>query len=61
VDITQGKIERPSRYISATFESTYIHTDLHHTNFLRVAADDPGLKEVYRDNQAVIFQVITTK
>ena len=61
VDITQGKIEQPSRYISTTFESTYIHTDLHHTNFLRVAADDPGLKEVYRDNQAVIFQVITTK
>ena len=61
VDITQGKIERPSRYISTTFESTYIHTDLHHTNFLRVAADDPGLKEVYRDHQAVIFQVITTK
>ena len=61
VDITQGKIEQPSRYISTTFESTYIHTDLHHTDFLRVAADDPGLKEVYRDNQAVIFQVVSTK
>lgn len=61
VNITKGKIERPSRYISTTFESTYVHTDLHHANFLRVAAADPGLKEVYRDEQAVIFQVIAIK
>ena len=58
VDITQGRIERPSRYIFTTFESTYVHTDLNHTDFLRVAGEDPGLLPVYRDDQAAIFQVL---
>ena len=35
------------------------HTDLSHGDFLHVAAQDPGLKEVYRDDQAVVFEVIT--
>ena len=59
VEITQGKVENPSGIILSTFESRYIHTDLKHGNFLRVAADDPGLREVYRDDQAVIFEVVT--
>ena len=61
VDITQGRIEQPSRYIFATFESTYVHTDLNHTSFLRVAEGDPGLLPVYRDDQAAIFQVLVPK
>lgn len=59
VDITQGDVENPSQTITATFDSRYIHTDLHHGDFLQVAAEDPGLREVYRDDQAVIFEVIT--
>jgi len=58
VDITQGNVEKPSQIIATTFDSQYIHTDLHHGDFLQVAAEDPGLKEVYRDDQAVIFEVI---
>lgn len=58
VDITQGDVENPSQIIASTFESGYIHTDLHHRDFLKVAAEDPGLKEVYRDDQAVIFAVV---
>jgi len=58
VDITQGDVENPSQVIATTFDSQYIHTDLDHGDFLRVAAEDPGLKEVYRDDQAVIFEVI---
>lgn len=58
VEITQGNVENPSQIIARTFDSRYIHTDLHHRDFLQVAADDPGLKEVYRDDQAVIFEVI---
>lgn len=58
VDITQGDVENPSHTIARTFDSRYIHTDLHHGDFLQVAAKDPGLKEVYRDDQAVIFEVI---
>lgn len=58
VDISQGDLEHPSQVIATTFDSRYIHTDLNHGDFLQVAAEDPGLKEVYRDDQAVIFEVI---
>ena len=59
VEITQGDVNRPSQIIATAFGSRYVHTDLNHGDFLRVAAEDPGLKEVYRDSQAVIFEVIT--
>ena len=58
VDITQGDVAHPSRIIATTFDSRYIHTDLNHGDFMQVAGEDPGLKEVYRDDQAVIFEVI---
>ncbi|CAG1008080.1 hypothetical protein ANAEL_03621 [Anaerolineales bacterium] len=57
VDITRGRVEQPSKIILERFSARYVHTDLKHGNFLREAADDPGLIEVYRDEQAVIFQV----
>lgn len=59
VRITQGKIINLSQIILERFGATYIHTDLDHTEFIQIAERDPGLKEVYRDNQALIFQVIT--
>ncbi len=58
VSITRGEIEQPSRVILERFSARYVHTDLNHGNFLRKAADDPGLVEVYRDEQAVIFEVL---
>ena len=58
VQITRGEIEQPSQIIASRFSARYIHSDLNHKNFLRLAAEDPGLKEVYRDGQAVIFEVI---
>jgi hypothetical protein len=42
-----------------TFDSQYIHTDFNHSDFLQLAAENPGLTEVYRDDQAVIFEVIS--
>jgi hypothetical protein len=59
VKITQGRVDNPSRIIADTFGAQWIHTDLNHQDFLHVAAKDPGLKEVFRDSQAVIFEVIT--
>jgi hypothetical protein len=59
VKITQGNLENPARVILDTFGSRYIHTDLRHQNFLKTAAQDPGLKEVYRDDEAVILEVIS--
>jgi hypothetical protein len=58
VDITHGDVKDPSQVIATKFDSRYIHTDLNHKDFLQVAAQDPGLKEVYRDDQAVIFEVL---
>lgn len=58
VDITQGRLQAPSHAIVADFEARYVHTDLNHKDFLRVAAQDIGLREVYRDDQAVLFEVI---
>jgi hypothetical protein len=45
--------------IASRFDSRFVHTDLNHGAFLAQAKKDPGLKEVYRDDQAVIFEVIT--
>lgn len=56
--ITQGKVEDPSQLIAGKFGSQYVHTDLNHENFIKVAGKDPGLKEVYRDDQTVLYEVV---
>jgi len=58
VDITQGKIENPSAIIAGNFGSDYILSDLNHNNFLKMAAKDPGLVEVFRSDDSVVFQVV---
>jgi hypothetical protein len=58
VNITKGNVENPSQLIASKFHSRYVHTDLNHKSFLSAAGKDSGLREVYRDNQAVIFEVI---
>jgi hypothetical protein len=57
--ITRGEVENPSKIIAAKFGSQFVHTDLKHGAFIKVAEKDPGLREVYRDEQAVIFQVVS--
>jgi hypothetical protein len=57
VEITQGRVERPSGVIRERFAADYVFSDLNHEAFLEVAADDPGLEELYRDDDAVIFAV----
>jgi hypothetical protein len=57
VDITQGDVETPSQVFATTSASHDVHTDLNHGDFLQVAFEDPGLKEAYRDDEAVIFEV----
>jgi hypothetical protein len=58
VEITRGNVANPSQLILHRFESRYVHTDLNHAGFLRAAQDDPGLVEIFRDDQAVLFEVI---
>ncbi len=59
VRITRGGVQQPSQIILDTFGAHYVHVDLLHRSFLNIAAQDPGLKEVYRDQDAVIFQVVS--
>ncbi len=58
VKITQGRVEQPSAQIRSRFGGDYVITDLQHTDFLNQAKNDPGLKEVFRDEYAVVFEVI---
>jgi hypothetical protein len=58
VEITQGRISNPAQAIRDTFGAQYVHTDLDHDGFLQIAERDIGLKEVYRDGQAVIYEIV---
>jgi len=58
VQITQGQVAMPSQAIRERFDGGYVFTDLAHEEFLRVAAADPGLVELYRDEEAVIFALV---
>jgi hypothetical protein len=55
--ITQGELEHPSDFIYPRFGASYVMSDLIHQDFIRQAENDPGLQEVYRDSEAVVFQV----
>jgi len=59
VDLTQGRSEDLSAAILTSFDAEYVLSDLEHTRFLRAAAEDPELTEVYRDEFAVVFAVNT--
>jgi hypothetical protein len=58
VKITQGDVENPSRIIRDDFGARFVHSDLDHGSFIRQAQNDPQMREVYRDNQAVIFEIL---
>jgi hypothetical protein len=57
VAITQGKAASLGEQLRTRFGAAYVLSDHQHTNFLRQAAQDPRLTEVYRDGDAVIFVV----
>ena len=57
--ITRGWTEHMSQPIRHTFGAEYVITDLNHSGFLNEAKYDPNLLEVYRDEDAVIFVVVS--
>lgn len=59
VDITKGRQEKPAETIVESFAAQYILSDLAHDAFINQAEADPRIREVYRDEEAVIFQIIT--
>jgi hypothetical protein len=59
VAITRGEVDQPGPVIGERFEADYVFSDLEHDAFLQQADIDPGLKEIYRDEYAVIYAVVT--
>jgi intracellular septation protein A len=57
VAITRGKVENPSVAIRSRFAAHYVFSDTKHKAFLERAAGDPGLVELYRSEDAVVFAV----
>ena len=58
VAITRGEVDQPSESIARRFSARFVHTDLHHKKFISQAEKDPHLVEVYRDDQAIIYEVL---
>jgi len=56
--ITRGQVERPGALIRDQYGSRWVFTDLDHREFLRQAAEDPTLVEVYRDRGVALFEVL---
>jgi hypothetical protein len=57
VKIAGGEVENPSQIIADRFGARFIFTDTRHQDFLEVADADPGMQEVFRDAEGVIFQI----
>ena len=58
VSITRGEVENPSSIIRSRFGSHYVISDLDHGDFIKQAENDPDMREVYRDEQSVVFEVL---
>jgi len=58
VQITDGDVAAPSRRIGGVFGAEYVLTDLKHKAFIRQAGKDPGLQEVFRDDEAIVYKVV---
>jgi hypothetical protein len=58
VDITEGKVDTPSAQISGRFGSRYVISDLAHRDFIEQAEADSKMREAYRDDEAVIYEVV---
>ncbi len=55
--ITEGNIGNLSKEIPKNFNSFYIVSDLKHQKFIEQAMKDPLIRQVYRDNNSVVFEI----
>lgn len=58
VSMTQGDINGIGWLIRDVFRARYVFSDLDHRDFLARATTDPAMREVYRDEYAVVYEVI---
>jgi hypothetical protein len=57
--IATGTLTSPSGALNDRFGAEYVFSDSRHGAFLSVAAADPGLAEVFRSPEAIVFKVQT--
>jgi hypothetical protein len=57
VAITRGEVENPSKHIFEAFSAQYVLTDFAHNKFIDQAGKDPAMVEVFRDEDALIYQI----
>ena len=57
VAITRGEADFPAQDIFYDFAAQYILTDLKHKDFINRAGEDAEIVEVYRDKEAIVYQV----
>jgi hypothetical protein len=55
--ITRGQVDRPGASIRDDFDCGWAFSDLDHDSFIKRAAADPDMVEVYRDRSTVIYAV----
>ena len=58
VNITRGEMDNPSEMIRSKFGTRFVVSDLNHGKFIEQAENDPNMREVYRDSQSVLFEVL---
>ena len=58
VSITNGKAYNLSEAIPNEFGAYYVVSDLQHADFISVAESDPRIREVYRDQESIVFEII---
>ncbi len=58
VAITRGEVAQPSTAIRERFGAAYVVSDQQHDDFAAQADLDPGLQLVYRDDNALVWQVV---
>ncbi|MBK8903192.1 MAG: hypothetical protein IPM53_18545 [Anaerolineaceae bacterium] len=61
VALTRGEVAQPVPVIQEKFGADYIFSDLDHTELLGQLAKAPNVQEVYRDNDAVIYQIVDNR
>ncbi len=57
VSITRGRVDQPGQLIQDQFGADYVISDLLHQDFIRQAANDPSMQEVFRDNSSVVYRI----
>lgn len=61
VALTRGQVTHPVAAIREKFGADYIFADLHHTRLLDQLTQSAQVREVYRDDYAIIFELVQSR